>query len=390
MFILFLLYIISTLLIFWCYSGYIYFLLSYFLLRRGFKKKLAKKSKTLPQITIIIPSYNEEEFVEEKLKDISNSNYPNELIYIIWIDGQSKDKTQQLAEKHCNKFFKDAFKVIRSKKGGKIHQLNEALDHIPEHIEYLVNTDVDTRLETNTLKILITELQENPDIGVAGACVLPKNCNKVEKSIWANNNIQRILESEIYSSSIVIAPCYAFKRLIIKRFPIDCIADDVYISFLTHSLGFRATYLKDALAYEIRAPKYKLELISHKFRKANAYLREILRFLYLLPNYNLRWQFIYFTKVLQFLLLPVSQIVFTLISINIFFIDWRIVVSFATFLGINILLTSLILKRIPLPNRPESLSLSSTIFLFSMMNFVTFFAVITYFFYKQESQYKRI
>ena len=53
----------------------------------------------LPTVSIIIPTRNEEKFVEKCLRSFLDSDYPGELIEIIVVDGKSDDRTEEIVGK---------------------------------------------------------------------------------------------------------------------------------------------------------------------------------------------------------------------------------------------------------------------------------------------------
>lgn len=52
----------------------------------------------LPSVTVAIPAYNEEAYIEQVVKGFLNTDYPN-LIEILVADGNSSDRTQELVKK---------------------------------------------------------------------------------------------------------------------------------------------------------------------------------------------------------------------------------------------------------------------------------------------------
>jgi len=93
--------------------------------------------QSLPSISIVIPAYNEEPYIAEKIRNLSIMDYPQDKLNIIIASDGSTDKTfetalQTLNEPECNHF---SIKVIKFEKNvGKIAILNSIVSTI--------NTDI--------------------------------------------------------------------------------------------------------------------------------------------------------------------------------------------------------------------------------------------------------
>lgn len=59
-------------------------------------KKSIITSSHLPPISIIVPTFNEENFIDDCIKSLLNGSYPKELIEILIIDGGSTDSTHEV------------------------------------------------------------------------------------------------------------------------------------------------------------------------------------------------------------------------------------------------------------------------------------------------------
>jgi cellulose synthase/poly-beta-1,6-N-acetylglucosamine synthase-like glycosyltransferase len=151
---------------------------------------------------------------------------------------------------------------------------------------------------------MAAEFEADPETAVVGAHTAPRGGISVERCYWTAQNRVRLLESRIGHVSMVMACCYAFRRSLLKTFPEDVVADDVYIAALANTLGYHTKYSARAVVEELRVPQTLPDFFRHKFRKGNAVLREYLRFCYRLPDLETRWKSILGTRIVQQLLLP--------------------------------------------------------------------------------------
>lgn len=379
-------YFIMVFLIFWAYCGYIITL--YVLLIIVGNNKKTTKSEEFPFVSILVPCYNEADLVEDKLKNLNQLDYPKDKLEVIFVDGRSKDGTYEAVEKAINGL--DHVSAVQSKARGKINQLNYILPKTKGEI--IVNTDMDCLLERGSLKELIKEFSTDKKVALVGAHVVPKDAMFFEEKYWSNQNQLRILESRVHSSSIVIAPCYGFKKGLIEQFPKDCIADDIYISFYANMLRRKSKYAEKAIAYEVRSPDNLNTLLSHKFRKGNAYIIELLRFMHKLPVMHPTWKLIFLTKFLQVIIIPWIIPFFVLCSISLILSGggaFFTVVYSAIFLFTGFLITHFLIERkrkVPLKKKGYLPNFS----VFIVANVILLLNGILFPFYRQTSSYNRI
>jgi cellulose synthase/poly-beta-1,6-N-acetylglucosamine synthase-like glycosyltransferase len=299
------LFVFVTLLLAWIMFG---FLITGWFVGRFQKRKKPDLSCAWPSMSIIVPCFNEETDILKKLENLRGLDYPKDRIEIVFADGGSTDKTLGLLEPELRM----GEKITRCPTGGKINQMNYALPQLKGEI--IVNTDVDAMMEPDALKWLAAEFAADPSVMVAGAYCSPVNALDVEKYYWDAQNRARLIESDWMSSSIVVAPCYAFKRYLLKSFPEDVVADDIFVALSASSIGFRTVYSRNARCVETRNPQTLSDFLPHKFRKSNAYLRETLRFLYRLPDMNIPCKIILLTKLAQQFFLPWTIILWAMLA----------------------------------------------------------------------------
>ncbi len=61
-------------------------------------------SEKQPCITIVMPCYNEEDYIEKAVLTLIENNYPEDKIQILVVDGRSQDKTQYIVNKMIAKY----------------------------------------------------------------------------------------------------------------------------------------------------------------------------------------------------------------------------------------------------------------------------------------------
>lgn len=384
MWLLVFIFVFITLMLGWMLFGY--FILMYFI---GLFKKSQIPSfpEIWPKISIVIPSFNEERDVLAKLQNVRELDYPEERLEIVFADGGSTDQTVKLLEEAIGK--DNSFKIIGCPKSGKINQLNYVLPQLKGEI--ILNTDVDARLNSDALKWICAEFNGSPDTWVVGAYCYPDKTLEVEHYYWSAQNKGRFIESNANSSSIVIAQCYAFRRGLLKAFPDDVIADDIYVPFLSGVLGRNTIYSRYAVATELRTPQNYSDFLTHKFRKSNAFLKESLRFIYRLPEMKPFFKTTFLTRIAQQLFLPWAFLSWMLIAGALLtMLRYDIVIFGFAVLLILFLLTSQIFSMVKLPGERHRYPLLTIIKGYILTNMIMLATALSYPFFRQGSIYPRI
>ena len=117
-----------------------------------------------PKITIITPSYNQGQFIEETITSILSQDYPN-LEYLI-IDGGSKDNTVEIIKKYAGRL--DYW--VSEKDRGQSHAINKGLERSNGDIINWINSD--DALMPGALWTVARAWMENPGAIISGATQL--------------------------------------------------------------------------------------------------------------------------------------------------------------------------------------------------------------------------
>lgn len=254
-------------------------LIMYFLSK---KKEVSLKIDSLPTLTLVIPMYNEEKIIKEKIENTSRLDYPKDRLKIVILDDHSTDKSKEISL-HAIKEQSINADIMENNGGkGKARALNWIFPFL--NSEITVISDADALLKNDSL-LQISKNYSNPDIGgVTGKIVIISNEAGLSKSHEDSYrfyfDIWRIGESKIYSVSVCNGPLMSFRTSLLKKINIDpnIYADDSDILYKIIRLGYRVIYDPEAIVYE-RVPLSSKGRIIQKMKRINGlrivYLKNI-------------------------------------------------------------------------------------------------------------------
>ncbi|MDP9193589.1 MAG: glycosyltransferase [Acidobacteriota bacterium] len=225
-----------------------------------------------PPVLIVVAVYDEAPLIERKLVNLAALTYPWRRVVIV--DGGSTDGTIGRVSRWIASH--PDFALLETQRRNKTAQLNDALAAHREEAWVLV-TDADALLEADTLERLFDIVASDDSVSVVGTRVRPTSAHALESLHWHATDWLRAREHDRGSAAIVAAPCYLARREHLNL-PHDVIADDVHVACSAMMAGRRVGQ-SSATVLELRSPSSLHGLLKHKYRKGDAYLREIMRFL---------------------------------------------------------------------------------------------------------------
>lgn len=217
----------------------------------------------IPNITILVPAYNEEENIKEKMDNLLEIDYPKEKRDIIFINDHSTDSTLEKANKY-------PIKIINlEKREGKIKAINKGIELAKTDI--IVMTDADTILEKDSIKNLISYF--NNKIGaVTGNIQLkikPSFYSIGQKYFQDVENKVRYYEGLLDSVNSLDGRLCAFKKSIIPKINEKATADDIELAFQIRRKGYKCVFAKNAISYEEPPNNFKEEFKQKRRRTSH-------------------------------------------------------------------------------------------------------------------------
>lgn len=273
-----------------------------FLLKRVSKKgrsfndvdgsKNSTSYSDLPNVSVLIPAYNEERDIERRLDNILESEYPKNKLEIIVIDSGSVDKTRSIIE---SQFQNTVILVKEQERRGKAHAINLGLQKCRGEI--IILSDATTLYDKRTIRQLVDSFKDVRVGAVSAIYDVPNreesHVSESEYKFWVYKDRIRLLESSIHSTSWLSGEACAFRSGIVSKVDEDTLADDSNIALQIISKGHRVIVNQNARFVE-RSPTQFFDYFRIKSRRALGGLIETLRFRSLLFNPQLG----YFGKII--------------------------------------------------------------------------------------------
>lgn len=164
-----------------------------------------------PLVSVLVPCYNRERYIEEALLSILEQDYPN--FELIVVDDGSQDASVEKIEALRQRF---DFQLIRQQNQGVSAALNTALSHARG--DYIATPDSDDVMLPGRLSLQATYLDAHPEVGCVGGKVVYVDEQgqrlKAEKTVA----IRRYSFAELLASAHAIgAPVAMYRREAMDR-----------------------------------------------------------------------------------------------------------------------------------------------------------------------------
>jgi len=136
-----------------------------------------------PKVSVIIPCFNEEEFIAKCLDSLLSQDFPKEDMEILVIDGNSKDRTQEIVREYIKKY--PLIKIFENPKKYTPFALNIGIKNAKGEI--IVRTDAHATYENDYISKCIKYLERYKADNIGGIQkVVSKEDTLVSKAIAAS------------------------------------------------------------------------------------------------------------------------------------------------------------------------------------------------------------
>jgi biofilm PGA synthesis N-glycosyltransferase PgaC len=211
----------------------------------------------LPRVSLIIPAYNEEVVLRDKLENSLTIDYPPDRLEILVASDGSRDRTVEIAREFAGR---QVVLIDNQVNRGKATVLNEAIGRATG--EVLCLCDANVMFRRDALRTLVRWLRE-PRVGaVTGDVRLQSGDLGFAEGESFYYRLERQLqcdETALGSTMGVDGGMYVIRRELFQPIPSDTVLDDFLISINVIRSGRQIIYDPEAVALENGTPKSSIE-----------------------------------------------------------------------------------------------------------------------------------
>lgn len=364
--------------VFYAYVGYGIVLLMLVKLKRIFKNApsptLAPSDEDLPDVTLLVAAYNEEDYIEEKIQNSLALHYPNQKLNFLFITDGSDDNTPNIVKKY------EAIQLMHEPaRRGKIAAVERAMPFV--ETEIVVFTDANTMLNPDAIYNMVRHYAD-PKVGaIAGE----KRIQVEEKDnasgagegfYWRYESKLKTWDSEWYSVVGAAGELFSIRKSLFEPVPSDTLIEDFYLTLSIAKKGYRVVY--EPQAYALEGPSASVgDELKRKIRIAAGGIQAIVRLKGLLNVFKYgRLSFQYIShRVLRWTAAPIALPLILILNIMLAATGS---IFYQGLLALQVLFYLLALAGYFLAQRDLKVKIFFIPYYFCMMNYAVYRGMIRY------------
>ncbi|NTV22052.1 MAG: glycosyltransferase family 2 protein [Candidatus Yonathbacteria bacterium] len=223
--------------------------------------------KPLPDVTILVPCWNEETTVEKTVHSLLSLNYPKKKLFLFLINDGSTDKTWDIMKKFEGH---PQIRLFQKENGGKHTALNLGLEHV--QTEIVGSLDADSFVHPEALLRMIDTFQKDKDV----MAVTPA------MKIYRPDSLMRLIQHAEYLLGVFLrkaganmnalyvtpGPFSLFRTIIFEKignYKNAHLTEDMEFAMRMQHNGYRIGNRSDAYVYTV-GPKTLKALYKQRLR----------------------------------------------------------------------------------------------------------------------------
>jgi len=252
-------YWISFAIVFYAFAGYGIVLYAMVVAKRIFGKKTSfKASQFEPEITLVIPCFNEADILADKIENCNQLEYPSSKLKLVFITDGSTDNSTEVLKNY------PAVQVLHeNRRAGKTAAENRAMLFV--NTPFVIFSDANTMLNKEAVRNIAKHFADEKVGCVSGEKrIITEAADSAsaagEGIYWKYESLLKRLDSELYSAVGAAGELVAFRTALYKDLPEDTLLDDFMQSMQMAAAGYKIVYEPEAYAVETASASVPEEL----------------------------------------------------------------------------------------------------------------------------------
>ena len=205
-----------------------------------------RRATITPQVTLLIPAYNEASVIAHKIENSLALDYPPERLEIVVVTDGSDDGTVDIVAGYGEQ---GVCLYHQSQRQGKMAAINRVMPLVGGEI--VVFSDANAMIEHGALRALVRNFADPSVGGVAGE---KRVLGGGESLYWRYESFLKRCDSALSSVMGAAGELFAIRRCLFKPPPPNALIDDFVISLRLVETGWRVVYEPEAVVMEEPSP----------------------------------------------------------------------------------------------------------------------------------------
>lgn len=206
-----------------------------------------QKAAITPQVTLLIPAYNESPVIAHKIENSLALDYPPERLEIVVVTDGSDDGTDDIVAGYAEQGVRLYHQSLRQ---GKMAAVNRVMPSVGGEI--IVLSDANAMLAWGSLRALARNFADSSVGGVAGE---KRVLGGGEGLYWRYESFLKRCDSALSSVMGAAGELFAIRHCLFEPPPLDTLLDDFVISLRLVERGWRVVYEPEAFVTENPSPR---------------------------------------------------------------------------------------------------------------------------------------
>jgi cellulose synthase/poly-beta-1,6-N-acetylglucosamine synthase-like glycosyltransferase len=221
-----------------------------YLLMRGDRRTPSLGAEGLPSVSFLIPVYNEERHLTNKLGNLRQVNYPRDKLQVLFVSDGSTDRTNEILQSVTDANIETYMLPTRT---GKATALNHAATRARHDI--LVFSDGSTLFAPDSVQRLVRHFVDGSVGAVCGALRFQGSLEsrQTEGVYWRYESMLRLMEARLGATLTASGAIYAVRREAYVPLAADTVLDDFVVPMNVRKIGYQVLYDPEAMATDVAA-----------------------------------------------------------------------------------------------------------------------------------------